>query len=167
MKKILLITGEDFEDLEVFYPLYRLKEEGFTVVVASYKDKLTGKHGYSLKVDKTFSEIDPSEFDALVLPGGRAPERIRFYEEAIDIVKHFVLENKPIAAICHGPQLLISAQAVKGKKMTSYYGIKDDLLAAGAEWINSDVVVDGNLVTSRHPNDLPGWMKKFIELLRQ
>jgi len=167
LKKILLITGEDFEDLEVFYSIYRLKEEGFSVIVASYKDMLTGKHGYSLKVDKNFNEIDPSEFNALVLPGGRAPERVRLHREAIDIVKHFVLENKPIAAICHGPQLLISAQAVKGRRMTSYYGIKDDLIAAGAEWIDSEVVVDGNLVTSRYPNDLPSWMKKFIELLKQ
>lgn len=167
MKKILIITGEGFEDLEVFYPLYRLKEEGYDVVIASYKDKVTGKHGYEIKVHKKFNEINPNEFDALVLPGGRGPERVRFHREAIEIVKHFVTRNKPIAAICHGPQLLISAGAVKGKKLTSYYGIKDDLIAAGADWVDEAVVVDGNLVTSRYPDDLPSWMKRFIELLKQ
>ncbi len=167
MKKILLITGDDFEDLEVFYPLYRLKEEGFEVVVASYRDKVVGKHGYSLKVDLTFDKVKPEEFDALVLPGGRAPERVRIHKEAIDIVRYFVDTNKPIAAICHGPQILISAKAVSGRRLTSYYGIKDDLIAAGAVWLDSEVVVDGNLVTSRYPNDLPFWMKKFIEILRK
>ncbi len=166
MKKILILAGEGFEDLELFYPYFRLKEEGFEVTVTSNKGVLTGKMGYQIKVDMVIDKVNPSDFDALVIPGGKGPERIRILEKAVEIVKHFFRENKPVAAICHGPQVLISADVVKGRKLTSYIGIRDDIKAAGGLWTDSEVVVDGNLVTSRVPRDMPSWMKEFIKLLK-
>jgi len=166
MKKILIITAPFFEDTELLYPYYRLKEEGYQVEIAAPSSgKLEGKHGYFVDAEKAFSEVNPEEYDALVIPGGRAPERVRLYKEAIEIVKYFFDNNKPVATICHGPQVLISARVVKGRKGTSYIGIKDDLIAAGLEYIDSPVVVDGNWVSSRHPGDLHVWMKEFIRLL--
>ncbi|MHA1616487.1 MAG: type 1 glutamine amidotransferase domain-containing protein [Candidatus Njordarchaeales archaeon] len=166
-KKILILSADDFEDIELLYPYYRLKEEGFEVEIASNKDTICGKHGYVIKVNKKFEEVNPEEYDALILPGGRAPERVRLNEKAVAITKHFFEKNKPVAAICHGPQVLISAGVVKGRKLTSWYGIKDDVIAAGGEWIDKEVIVDGNLVTSRHPGDLPAWMREFIKLLKR
>ncbi len=169
-KKILIITGPEFEDIEVLYPLYRLREEGYEVEIAApWKKSLTGKHGYVIEPDKELSEINPEEYIALVIPGGRGPERVRYYarSEAVRIVKHFVKNNKPIAAICHGPQLLISADAVKGRKLTSYPGIMDDIIHAGGEWVDQPVVVDNNIVTARIPSDIPYWMREFIKLLKK
>ncbi len=169
MAKVLILAGMEFEDVELLYPLYRLKEEGFEVVIASYTKELVGKKGYKVKVDLLLDEVKPEEYIALVIPGGRGPERLRAYarDKAIKIVKHFVENNKPIAAICHGPQLLISAGAVKGKKVTSYPGIRDDLEVAGAKWVDAEVVVDGNIVTARVPNDIPAWFREFIKLLKK
>jgi len=166
-KKVLIITTDNFEDLELFYPYYRLKEEGFEVHVASSKERISGKHGYTIKVDKIFDDVNPEEYDALVIPGGRAPESVRLNEDAIEITRHFFNNNKPVAAICHGPQVLISAGVVRGRKLTSWYGIKDDIIVAGGIWEDSPVVVDNNLVTSRHPGDLHVWMKEFIRILRE
>jgi len=165
MKKILILSDDGFEDLELFYPYYRLKEEGFDVDIASSKDKITGKHGYSIKVSKIFSDVNPEPYHALVIPGGKAPERVRLDETALKIVKHFFDNNKPVATICHGPQVLISARVVRGRKLTSWYGIKDDLIIAGAEWFDKEVVVDKNLVSSRHPGDLHAWMREFLNIL--
>ena len=141
LPKVLIISGMDFEDLELFYPLFRLKEAGFDVHIASYTKELTGKHGYKVKVDLLLKDVKPEEYIALVLPGGRGPERVRLYarDEAIKIVKHFVENNKPIAAICHGPQLLISAGALKGRTITCYAGIRDDVEAAGAASTSSRI----------------------------
>ena len=165
--KILMLAGEEFEDLELFYPYYRLREEGFEVEIASNKKELKGKRGYSIKVNKLFEEVNPEEYDALVLPGGRGPERIRIDKKAVEIVKHFFEKNKPVAAICHGPQLLISAGVVRGRKLTSWIGVRDDVMAAGGHWEDREVIVDGNLVTSRHPGDLHVWMKEFIKILKR
>ncbi len=169
MAKILIITGPEFEDVELLYPYYRLLEEGYSVEVAApWKKRISGKHGYSVEPDKVLAEVKPEEYIALVIPGGRGPERIRYYarDDAVRIVKHFIENDKPIAAICHGPQLLISANAVKGRRLTSYPGIADDIRAAGGEWIDKPVVVDGNLVTARIPSDIPYWMREFIKLLK-
>ena len=165
-RKILIISADGFEDLELFYPYYRLKEEGCTVEIASNAEKITGKHGYSIRVDKKFSEIKPEEYDGLVIPGGKGPEKVRLDKDALEIVKHFFKENKPVASICHGVQVLISAQVIKGKRATCWYGVKDDLIAAGGEFLDQEVVVDGNLVSSRHPGDLPAFMREFIKLLK-
>ncbi len=165
--RILILAGDGFEDVELIYPLHRLKEEGYEVHIASNKKELTGKHGYTVKVDKLLEEVKPEDYDALVLPGGRGPERIRIYERAVSIVKHFFEKGKPVAAICHGPQLLISARVTEGRKLTSYPGIKDDLIVAGANWLDEEVVVDGNLVTSRVPSDLYAWMREFVKILKK
>jgi len=165
--KVLFLSADDFEDLELIYPLHRLREEGHEVYVASFKrGKITGKHGYSVNVDLAFEEVDPDEFDALVLPGGKAPERIRLNGDAVRITKKMFEDGKPVASICHGPQILISAGVLKGRKGTSTITIRDDVVNAGAEWTDSEVVVDGNWVSSRHPGDLYAWMREFVKLLR-
>lgn len=166
-KRILIISADGFEDLELFYPYYRLKEEGYEVIVASNAEKITGKHGYSIKVDIKFEDVKPEEYDGLVIPGGKGPERVRLNENALKIVKHFFEKNKPVASICHGVQVLISAHVIKGRKATCWYGVKDDLIVAGGEFLDQEVVVDGNLVSSRYPNDLPAFMREFIKLLKK
>jgi len=163
-----MIVGSEFEDIEALYPYYRLIEDGHEVTVAApAPGDVEGKYGYKLKAI-SLKDIDPSEYDALVIPGGRGPERIRVLarDDAVRIVKHFADTGKPIAAICHGPQLLLSAGRVRGVKLTSYPGIADDLTAAGAEWSDEKVVVHRNIVTARIPNDLPYFMKEFIEKLK-
>ena len=168
MPKALILVGNDFEDIEALYPLYRLLEAGFEVHVASpEKAQLKGKHGYPLTPTHSLEEVKPDDYDLLVLPGGRGPERIRVKarEHAARIVKHFIETGKPVAAICHGPQLIITAGKAGGRRLTSYPGIRDDLEAAGAEWVNEPVVVDGNLVTSRIPSDIPFWMREFFKIL--
>ena len=172
-RKALILAGPEFEDLELLYPMYRLMEEGFQVEVTShprYGDTLKGKHGYTVRVTVKPSDVRVEDYAVLVLPGGRGPERIRVFPEIVGIVREFLETGKPVAAICHGPQLLISAsigkpELLKGRRVTSVPTIKDDLIAAGAEWIDSPVVVDGNLVTARIPPDLPHWMKTLIEKL--
>jgi len=168
-KKALIIAGEEFEDIELLYPLYRLKEEGWEVHIASYKDSLTGKKGYKVKVDIQIKDVDPDNYDVLIIPGGRGPERVRVFagEDAVRIIRAFFESKKPIIAICHGPQLLLSAGIVRGIRMTSYWGIKDDLVAAGAKWIDREVVIHGQIVTSRIPSDIPAWFREAIKLLRE
>ena len=166
MKKVLIITGPYCEDIEVQYPYYRLKEEGYEVVIATPDgSNVEGKHGYIIRADISFDDVNSGDYDALVVTGGRAPERVRLYDSAKAIVKHFFNENKPVATICHGPQVLISAGVLKGRKGTSYIGVRDDLIAAGVEYVDEPVVVDGNWVSSRHPGDLAVWMKEFIKVL--
>lgn len=164
--KVLILTADDVEDLELFYPYYRLKEAGHQPSVASIlKGKLTCKHGYTFDADMSFREVKPDDYDALLIPGGRAPERVRLDNDALSILRNFLERRAPIAAICHGPQLLISAGAVKGRRMTCWKGIKDDLIAAGARYEDKEVVVDDNFVTSRQPSDLPEFMDAFLKLL--
>ena len=172
-RKALIITGPGFEDIELLYPLYRLREAGYEVDIVShprYGFELTGKHGYTIKINLQPSQVVPEYYDALVLPGGKGPERVRIFPEIVDIVQWFMEHDKPVAAICHGPQLLISASLrnptiLRGRKVTSTLSIRDDLIAAGAEWVDEPVVVDGHLVTSRLPNDIPFWMREFMKLL--
>lgn len=166
--KALMISTDNFEDLELFYPLHRLKEEGVTVELASMKEgSITGKHGYSIRVDLMLGEVKPQEYDMLVLPGGRAPERVRLEERVLEIAKLFFRENKPVGAICHGIQVLISAGVVKGRRATCYTGIRDDLKLAGARYEDKEVVVDGNLVTSRNPDDLYAFGRELVKKLRE
>lgn len=166
--KALIISADDFEDSELLYPLYRLREEEVEVKIASFGEgRIRGKHGYSKKADLFLGDVDPDEYDILILPGGKAPERLRLHKDPLRIAKHFFEKNKPVAAICHGQQILISAGLLKGKKATSWAGIKDDLIAAGAVYENTEVVVDGNLVTSRQPKDLPAFMKEIVKKLRE
>ncbi len=183
-KKVLIIAGDGVEAQEIFYPYYRLKEEGFDVHVAapSKKDVLftvvhdfepgwetySEKPGYRFPwITLPFKEVKPGNYDGLVIPGGRAPEFIRTYPELEKIVRYFFDENKPIAAICHGPLVLTAYGLVKGREMTSYVAVKPDVERAGAKYLDKEVVVDGNLVTSRAWPDLPVFMKEFIKLLKK
>lgn len=168
MARALIITADGFEDLELFYPLYRLKEAGLDVVVAAPRHgDVTGKMGYTVKAELSFREAAGQGFDVLVIPGGRAPEKVRLDQDALEIVRGFFKDDKPVATICHGPQVLISAGVVRGRRLTSWWGVKDDVMAAGGIWLDSPSVVDGNLVSARHPPDEPEWMRSFISLLRE
>ncbi len=163
--KVLFLLENDFEDLEFFYPFYRLEEESIEVLVASSdRETKTGKHGYTVNPDLTYLEVIPEEFSALIVPGGRSPERVRINEEAVKIVREF--SDRIIAAICHGPQLLVSAGLVKGLRLTAWIGIRDDLIAAGGVYEDKEVVVDGNIITSRMPDDLPVFCREIIEKLK-
>ena len=166
MKKILMITGKDFDDSEVLYPYYRLLEDGYTVDVASAeKGDVSGKYHFVIRANLQFEEVNPKEYSGLVIPGGKAPEKLRLIESTRKIIREFEAQQKPIAAICHGQQILISAGVLSRKEATCYPGICDDLKNAGATYLDEPVVVCGNLVTSRRPNDLPCFMKAFVSLL--
>lgn len=162
--KALMISADNFEDLELLIPYYRLKEAGVVVDVASMKrEAIRGKHNYEVTVDKTLEEIDPDEYDLLVLPGGKGPEKVRREAKALEIARSFFEHNKPVAAICHGPQTLISAGLMKGRRATCYQSVAPEMKDAGALYEDKEVVVDGNLVTSRKPSDLPSFMRETMK----
>lgn len=166
--KALIISADNFEDTELLYPYYRLKEEGIKVEIASVRrGTIKGKHGYEIQADKTLKEVIPDEYDILILPGGKAPETIRRQKEAIEIARHFFQKNKPVSAICHGPQTLISAGLMKGKHATCYKSVAQEMKDAGALYEDREVVVDGNLVTSRQPADLPAFMRETLKMLKR
>lgn len=165
--KVLMLSSDYFEDAELLVPYYRLKEEGIPVEIASDKSgKIIGKHGYEVTVDRRLSEITPEDYDALLLPGGKAPAALREEPSALAIVKAFMQNNRPVAAICHGPQILISAGVLQDRRATSYRAVADEMKLAGAHYEDREVVVDGNLVTSRQPADLPAFMREFMKLLK-
>jgi len=163
--RALIISADGFEDMELYYPVYRLKEDGWDVTLAAPKEGvITGKHGYGATVDLPLAKVKPEDYDLLIIPGGKAPEEVRLNKDAITIIEWFFDEQKPVAAICHGPQALISAGVLKGRKLTCWKGIKDDVIAAGALYEDKEVVVDRNLVTSRMPGDLPAFMRETLDL---
>lgn len=170
-KRVVIITAEGYEDEEVIYPVIRLKEEGFTVDIATKDKKLVnGRVGfplellvryYSTLVDSTKLEVD--NYDMVLIPGGfEAPDRVRQIPEVLDFVRKMYNENKIVAAFCHGPWVLISAGLLKGKHATCYAGIVDDLKNAGAIYEDVPVVEDGNIITSRHPRDVGFFMKALL-----
>ena len=187
VKKILMLVGDFVEDYEVMVPFQMLTMVGH-IVHAVCPDKKAGetvktaihdfegdqtyseKPGHNFSLNATFEKVKPEEYDGLVLPGGRAPEYIRLNERVLEITRHFAKANKPIAAICHGPQILVAAGVLEGKTCTCYPAVKPDVTTAGATWsdINetfSNAVVDGNLVTAPAWPAHPEWMRKFLELL--
>jgi protease I len=167
---IAVLATDGVEQVELTEPVKALKEAGAEVRVVSNKDdEIQGfKHhdkGNKIPVDEPLQEADPDDFDGLVLPGGVInPDALRLVPQAIEFVRHFVEEKKPIAAICHGPWTLIDAGGVQGKKMTSWPSLKTDLSNAGAKWVDEQVVRDGDLVTSRKPDDIPAFNKTIIEM---
>ncbi len=166
--KALIISADNFEDSELLFPLYRLKEEGIEVEVASPAGgTIRGKHGYEVKADRSLAGTAPDGYDLLVLPGGKAPEAVRNDPAALGICRRFFERNKPVAAICHGPQTLISAGLLKGRRATCYRTVADEMKEAGALYEDSSVVVDGNLVTSRQPSDLPDFMREMLRLVKR
>ncbi|MGB9928482.1 MAG: type 1 glutamine amidotransferase domain-containing protein [Methanosarcina sp.] len=165
--KALVFGADGFEDLELFYPYHRLKEEGIITHVASLeKGPITGKQGYKIEADIAFKDINPADYDILVIAGGKGPEKMRLDENALEIVRHFFKENKPVASICHAPQVLISAGVIKGRKITCWIGIRDDVMAAGALYEDKEVVIDGNLVSSRNPGDLYAFGREMIKIIK-
>jgi protease I len=164
--KALIISADNFEDSELLVPYYRLKEAGIEVNVASLNHgAITGKHGYEVAVDKTLDEVNPDRYAILVLPGGKAPAALRKEPKALEIARSFFTHSKPVAAICHGPQILISAGLLKGRRATCYMSVADELKEAGALYEDREVVVDANLVTSRQPADLPAFMHETMKQL--
>ena len=167
---IAVLATDGVEQVELTEPVKALKEAGADVRVISNKDgEIQGfKHhdkGNKIPVDEPLEDADPDDFDGLVLPGGVInPDALRLVPQAIEFIRHFVEEKKPIAAICHGPWTLIDAGGVQGKKMTSWPSLKTDLSNAGAKWIDEQVVRDGDLVTSRKPDDIPAFNKTIIEM---
>lgn len=165
-KRALILTADGFEDSELFYPYYRLQEAGVRVDVAGPKaGALTGKVGYVFQAQLSFADVRPADYDVLVLPGGKAPEAVRQSELAVGLARTMFEAGKGIAAICHGPQVLISAGVLRGRKATSYRGIRDDMVLAGADYVDAEVVVDGKLVTSRTPADLPAFGRELARLV--
>ncbi len=162
--RALIVSADGFEDSELLVPLFRLKEDGVVVHIASIRrGRIRGKHGYEVEADRRLDEIHPGEYDLLVLPGGRAPAALRKEKAALELVRAFMAENKPVAAICHGPQILVSAGVMRGRRATSFRSVAAELREAGAIHLESEVVVDGNLVTARQPADLPAFMREMMK----
>lgn len=165
--RVLMLAANFFEDSELLYPLYRLREEGAEVVVAGLTGApVTGKKGHGpLAVDTTVDEVREPEFAALVVPGGYAPDLLRRSPAVLDLVRAFDAAGKPLAMICHAGWVGISAGIMNGRRATSFFAIRDDMVNAGVEFSDEAVVVDGNLITSRGPADLGPWMKAVIGAL--
>lgn len=166
-KHFLIFVGEDYEDLELWYPKLRLLEAGAGVTVAGQERGKTylGKHGYPCVSDGAIDEMEVEDFHGVVVPGGWMPDKLRRDEKVLDLIRGFHRRTLPIAAICHGGWIPISAGVYEGVRVTGSPGIKDDLINAGAEWIDAPVVVDGHFVCSRRPSDLPDFMRGVFESL--
>ena len=165
-KKVLIFAENYYEDLELWYPKIRLIEEGTKVIVAGTTEKTyKGKNGYPIEVDGLAKDYKAKDFDAVIVPGGFAPDKLRRYKEVLDFVKEIYNNGKVVAAICHGPWVLVSAGILKGKKITCVNAIKDDVINAGAQYFDKEVVVDGNIITSRKPDDLPAFCREIIKAL--
>jgi protease I len=181
MPKVLMLAGDAAESLEVMYPYQRLLEEGYEVdIAAPSKKKLqfvvhdfvdgfdtyTEKLGYTWEADLAFADVEPSDYVALVIPGGRAPEYIRNERDFRRIAEHFFAETKPVAQLCHAPVALAAAGVLEGRRTAAYPALEPDVTAAGAEFVDSEAVVDGEMVSARAWPDHPAWMREFIHLLR-
>ncbi len=164
---VLVLAADLFEDMELLYPVYRLREEGVDVTIAGLStDDVTGKKGHGpVKVDASVDDVDAGSFDALVIPGGFAPDKLRRSERVLSLVEDFNRSGKPIAFICHAGWVPISAGVIKGRRATSVGAIRDDMVNAGADWVDEACVVDGNLISARTPADLGPWMRAFLAAL--
>jgi protease I len=166
-KRIALLVDNMYQEMEVWYPLYRLREAGAEVVTvgAEAGKTYTSKLGYPVKADKSYDEVAAADFDGVVIPGGYAPDYIRRYPKAIQLVREIDSARKLVAAVCHGPWVLCSTGTLQGRRATSFFAIKDDMVNAGARWEDAEAVVDGNLVTSRKPDDLPAFCSACLQVL--
>lgn len=167
MKQIAILAEDLYQEMELYYPLYRLREAGYDVFVigSGEKDEFQSKLGYPVKVDLDACGANPDDFSCVIIPGGFAPDRMRRYPEMVDFVRKVWENGGIVGAICHGGWMLVSADVLRGKKATCFFAIKDDLVNAGAEYLDKEVVVDGNLITSRVPDDLPFFLKAIINAL--
>ncbi len=170
-KKVALLVAKDYEDPEFWYPYYRMMEAGAQVIVVGTADGdgvVASKHGYPAEIDlrADVALIEVEVFDGVIVPGGWAPDRLRRCEKTLELVRALFDDGKVVAAICHGAQVLISADIVRGKRMTSAPAIKDDMRNAGSVWVDEVVVVDGNVISSRSPPDLPSFCREIIKAMR-
>lgn len=167
MKKMLILLENGVEDSEFIYPYYRFQEAGYKmdIVAPKAKREYIGKRGGIFTSEFSPSEVDLDLYDAIIVPGGQAPDKMRIHQEMVELIKDANAKGKVIAAICHGPQMLIEADIVKGKKVTSWPSVRTDLKNAGARVVNEASVVDGNIVTSRSPQDLPDFCRSVLNLL--
>ena len=168
-RRIAILAEEDFEDSELIEPLRAMKDAGARVVVvgSGSQESYQGKRGKAtIKVDIAADKVSAEDFDAIIIPGGYAADKMRLHQPMIDLVRKAYDSGKVVAAICHGPQLLISADILRGRRVTSWPSVAVDLKNAGANWVDVPVVQDGNLITSRKPADLPRFNKAIIEALR-
>jgi protease I len=166
-KRIAILAENMYQEMELWVPYYRMKEEGAEVKVvgAGGAKSYASKHGYPVTVDVQAEHVKAVEFDAVIVPGGYAPDMMRRHSAMVALVHDAAQQGKIVAAICHAGWMLVSAGILKGKKATSFFSIKDDLVAAGAAWQDAEVVVDGNLITSRKPDDLPPFCRAIISAL--
>lgn len=167
--KVISLVDHDFDDLELWYPVIRLREEGAQVDIVGPEanQTYTGKDGVPVESDCAYDEVNPKDYDAVIIPGGWAPDKIRRYDEVKNIVRHMNDHNKTIGQICHAGWVTISAGILEGKTVTSTPGIKDDMTNAGATWVNEPVVTDGQLVSSRRPPDLPQYLPELIKVMKE
>jgi protease I len=166
-QRVLIFVGDDYEDLELWYPKHRLEGAGAAVILAGQKagHEYRGKNGYPCVSDKSVAEVRAADFNGVVIPGGWMPDKLRRDAQVLNLVRAFDAEKKVIASICHGPWINISAGIVRGVTMTSTPGIKDDLVNAGAKWLDQEVVVDRHHLSSRRPSDLPAFGEELVKLL--
>jgi len=168
LRKVAVLIEDLYQVLEVWYPYLRLREEGIqTVLVGTGKKTYKSKDGYLAEEELSIQKAKADDFDAVVIPGGYAPDILRRYAEVNNFVRQMYKKKKLVAAICHAGWVLVSAGILKGKKVTGFYAIKDDLINAGAKFIDKEVVVDGNLITSRNPYDLPAFCTQIIKKLKE
>lgn len=167
-KSVICLLDDEFEDLELWYPVYRVREEGATVRFAAPEKGRTyiGKYGVPATSDLSYGELDSASCDGVLVPGGWAPDKIRRYPEVLAFIREMNEAGKPIGQICHAGWVLISARILNGRNVTSTPGIRDDMENAGARWFDEPVVVDGNLISARRPPDLPPYAKAFVKALR-
>jgi protease I len=167
-RRVAILVEDQYQDQEVWYPYYRLLEAGHSViVVGTNKKDFKSKHGYPIVANVTADKVSASDFDALIVPGGYAPDNLRRYGAVLKLVKEMNQQGKLIGAICHAGWVLCSADILRGRTMTGFFAIKDDLINAGAKYVDQDVVRDGNLITSRKPDDLPAFLRTIVAALAE
>lgn len=166
-KRVAILVERDYQEMEVWYPLYRLREAGVEVMTigTGTAEVYPSKVGYPCKVDASIKQVNAADFDGVIVPGGWAPDFLRRYDDINQFVADLDAAGKTVAGICHGGWVLCSAKILEGKRATSFFAIKDDMIHAGCEWVDEEVVVDGKLITSRTPDDLPAFMLAVLEAL--
>ena len=168
-KSAAVLVEQMYQEMEVWYPIYRLKEAGCKVTIIGPEAGQTypSKLGYPVRSDKAAKDVSPDDFDVVIIPGGYAPDHLRRCEPMIRLVSSMAEQNKVVAAICHGPWVLCSTQALKGRKATCFFAIKDDVINAGGKYVDAEVIRDGNVITSRKPDDLPAFMQAVLQALKE
>lgn len=168
-KRVVILAEDNYEDLELWYPYYRLLEAGATVTLvgSGSAEVYHSKHGYPVRVDVAADDVRSADVDAVIIPGGFAPDRLRRYPAVLTLVREVAEAGKVVAAICHAGWVLVSAGVLRGRTATSVAAIKDDMANAGAQWVDREVVRDGNLITSRTPADLPAYCRTIVAALAE